>query len=63
MCYLRPRDSQQANVMGHCELCGGELYEEETAYYDDSNGIYICDACLEKWAKQNLSEVRMGDDY
>jgi len=49
--------------MGHCELCGGELYEEEAAYYDDSNGIYICDACLEKWAKQNLSEVRMGDDY
>lgn len=36
MCYLRPRDSQQANVMGHCELCGGELYEEEAAYYDDS---------------------------
>lgn len=62
-CYLVPRDAQLAKVISHCELCGGELYEDETAYFDDGSGVYICGGCLEQWAKQNLSEVIMGNDY
>lgn len=50
-CYLVPRDAQLAKVISHCELCGGELYEDEEAYYDDGNGVYICGGCLEQWAK------------
>lgn len=62
-CYLLPRDAQQEKVITYCDLCGGELYEDEEAYYDDGSGVYICGGCLEQWAKQNLSKVRMGDQY
>lgn len=62
-CYLLPRDRQLEEPVAYCELCGCELYEDETAYFDDGSSAYICGGCLEQWAKQNLSEVIMGDDY
>lgn len=60
-CYLLPRD---------CDICGAEMYEGETAYFDESSRLYFCEECVECWAKavecwakSNLSEVIVGDDY
>ena len=62
-CYLLPRDRQLDGAEAHCEICGAELYEGDLAYFDEGARLYFCDACLECWAKANLSEVIVGDDY
>ena len=59
------RDVQLDEALDYCAICGCELYEGDDAHYDAGNGVFISDEgyCLAQWARQNLSDLVMGDDY
>lgn len=62
-CYLLPRDRQLEAPVDYCDICGAEMYEGEAAYFDEGASLYFCEECVECWAKANLREVIVGDDY
>ncbi len=53
-----PWDSQAAQPVTHCHYCGRGLYEGEEFYA--VNGIAVCDACLEWFARGEYAACRMS---
>ena len=54
-------DYQLERAVAYCGMCDGELYESDTAWYDNSTDQFICCTCLEAWAKENLEEYQMDE--
>lgn len=55
------RSDEYEKVIAYCDICGGELYESDTAWYDNSTEEFICYQCLEDWAKDMLQEMTMEE--
>ena len=62
-CYLLPRDRQLEVPAATCCICDTELYNGERAFFDGDGQDFVCEDCLERWAKELLNEVVLGDDY
>lgn len=45
----RPLEPPEDKIYGHCDFCGGEIYEGDTIYVID--GQYIHEDCLEDFAR------------
>ncbi len=51
------KEGKGGMIVAECQLCGGEVYQDEPYYQRD--GEVICEACLEDYARRCFAPFRV----